>query len=1249
MTADIAVQSGDLVLSLSPEGRITHVNEEAAATFGYTVEQMLGVPIEVVCPRLQSGPAGFDIKTIMAGRDFAGGFECARRDGTPLSLYMYATAGTSLSPDGSGKDVVAGVVCVAREVTDFWQAEEAVRASREKYRLLFDLSPDMVVLTTTDGRIAETNQAVSLASGYSAEQLRGMSILDLVPAGAKRKAELVFAGLWHRKRLKSVLEFQTSDGRPVMVEFNASVSRIDGKPMVFAIGRDVSDRVQVERRAEEIGEKYERVFDAIRDGVFLETMDGRIVDANRAACDQLGFCREELLKKSAADLVPAEARAWLPNVREVVLREGDLLVEAVNVRKDGTELPVEVRCSRIELGGRTFILVMTRDISERKESEDAIKQSEEQLRTLQDNVPVGIFRTSPEGKLLAVNAAAVRMYGYESAEEMLSKTAVDLYAFPVDRDATAKQLVRDGRLVGVETKMRRKDGTTFWGSLDVRLVTDQAGTPKYFDGTLQDVTGRRRAERALRESEEKYRNVVEHAQNGIAVVLDGKLAFVNPALLRMTGYTEDDLIGTSFARYLPEEERAAVVDLYARRMAGEDLPANYETAFVRRDGRRIDIEVSANAVGFEGRVADLVFIRDITNRKRIARELAESHRSLATLISNLPGMAYRCRNDENWTMEFASQGVEALTGYRPDEVVGNEKVAFGDLIHPLDREFIWDEVQTAVRNKEPFELTYRLRTRSGKTKWVWEQGRGVFDENGSLLALEGLIADITDRKAAEEEARRSLEALRESKQRYSTLFMGTPIGMYRTTPAGRILMANPAMIKMLGYSSFSELQSRNLEQEGFHPSYSREEFKKRVEREGEISGLEAEWTRKDGSTVFVRENAKVVRADNDEVLYYEGTVEDITEVKRSTQALHDREARLNLMIKRMPAVLWTVDTRLVFTSSVGAGLAALGLRPGQVVGMSLFDYFNTQDPEFPAIAAHRRALAGKTAEFGFEWSGNAYQSRVEPLLDSSGTVVGAIGIAHDVTVQARAEKRAGALLQSVPQAIVYQTGGGTEYVSSNVLDMLGYDADAFMRDRTLFPGLIHPEDRDRVADNFAEWLKRGGEGVLTQEFRVRRNSGEYLWVADHAQLAYRTEDGKSSTLGVLVDITESRKSKDQLRASELRYRELFNAMPYGAVVYQDGKVILANRAAAEMLGFAAVEGLVGRLAKDFVCPDDRPLADERHQRILSGTGTDKPFEPLRVRLLNRDGTTVLVEVVSSRVQWGGRPAVQDIIRPTQPA
>lgn len=135
------------------------------------------------------------------------------------------------------------------------------------------------------------------------------------------------------------------------------------------------------------------------------------------------------------------------------------------------------------------------------------------------------------------------------------------------------------------------------------------------------------------------------------------------------------------------------------------------------------------------------------------RMLVESRRMLQALLHNLPGIAYRCLNDENWTMEFISGGCFDLTGYPPSHLIGNRQLSYNSLIHPDDRGPVWKKVQEAVAEKEPFRLEYRIRSASGEEKWVWEQGMGVFSEGGELLALEGFITDVTESKRAEQELR----------------------------------------------------------------------------------------------------------------------------------------------------------------------------------------------------------------------------------------------------------------------------------------------------------------------------------------------------------------------------------------------------------------------------------------------------------------------------------------------------------------
>jgi PAS domain S-box-containing protein len=137
-------------------------------------------------------------------------------------------------------------------------------------------------------------------------------------------------------------------------------------------------------------------------------------------------------------------------------------------------------------------------------------------------------------------------------------------------------------------------------------------------------------------------------------------------------------------------------------------------------------------------------------RRRSEEALRESQRTLSTLMSNLPGMAYRCLNDPDWTMEFVSEGALELTGYPPEELVGNRERTYGEIIHPEDRERVWKAVQEAVEKGEPFQFTYRIITADGSVKWVWEQGQGVYRSDGSAEAVEGFASDVTERMTAQQ-------------------------------------------------------------------------------------------------------------------------------------------------------------------------------------------------------------------------------------------------------------------------------------------------------------------------------------------------------------------------------------------------------------------------------------------------------------------------------------------------------------------
>ena len=192
-------------------------------------------------------------------------------------------------------------------------------------------------------------------------------------------------------------------------------------------------------------------------------------------------------------------------------------------------------------------------------------------------------------------------------------------------------------------------------------------------------------------------------------------------------------------------------------------------------------------------------IRNAIEKRITAEKAKESQRRLETLIQNIPGMVYRCKNDKSWTMEFVSENVIQLTGYTPEELVDNNSVTYSSLIHPDDRKPIWSDIQDRILNGKSFNMEYRIISKSGKIKHVMEWGRPVSDENGKLIALEGVIIDDTSRRKAEEKRLKSEREKRESEEKYRILFEQANDAVFLETLKGKILEVNKKACDMLGY------------------------------------------------------------------------------------------------------------------------------------------------------------------------------------------------------------------------------------------------------------------------------------------------------------------------------------------------------------------------------------------------------------------------------------------------------------------
>ncbi|KAF0196981.1 MAG: PAS/PAC sensor-containing diguanylate cyclase [Bacillota bacterium] len=194
------------------------------------------------------------------------------------------------------------------------------------------------------------------------------------------------------------------------------------------------------------------------------------------------------------------------------------------------------------------------------------------------------------------------------------------------------------------------------------------------------------------------------------------------------------------------------------------------------------------------------YLQDITELKQVEATLRQTERTLTTLISNLPGFVYRCANDSHWTMSYISEGCQPITGFAPNDFIDNKRLSFNDIIHPDYQ--MWVFWQEAITTKHPFEQEYPIITASGETRWVWERGRGIFDDNGELLYLEGFITDITKRKEAE-------IRLAASEDQYRRLFELSPVAIIVEDLSGTILQVNSSYCQGSGYNK-EELVGQNV-------------------------------------------------------------------------------------------------------------------------------------------------------------------------------------------------------------------------------------------------------------------------------------------------------------------------------------------------------------------------------------------------------------------------------------------------------
>jgi PAS domain S-box-containing protein len=517
------------------------------------------------------------------------------------------------------------------------------------------------------------------------------------------------------------------------------------------------------------------------------------------------------------------------------------------------------------------------DITASKRAEEALLESEGRYRVLFESAGDGILLVR-DGHFVDCNQKALELFGC-AREQLIGKTPSDLSPprqpkgqSSQEEELERRRLALEGQTLHFEWQHLRLDGTPFEAEVTLTCV-EIAGRAHHL-GLVRDVTERKRAEEALRESEARFRTLITDARVAVGVSRNGITLFVNGEFARLFGLENpEETIGRTILDYHAPQCHEWMKDIIRRAQQGLPAPTDFESIGRRKDGSTFPMHCAVSHINLADGPVTLGFLTDLTERKRAEEALRESEERYRTLVDNSPVGIYRTTADGR--ILAGNPAFAQMLGYSSFEELASRNLNAPDFEPQYSRGQFTEKLEKEGRITG---LESEWHRRDGSVILVRENARAIQDEAGRILYYEGTAEDITERKRAE-------AALWESEERFRSLVQNATVGIYRTTPQGRILMANPTLIKMLGYANFEELAARNLEEQGFDPGHPRRIFRELIERDGEVKGLEAAWVRQDGSTIFVRESARAARDASGNVLYYDGIVEDITDRKQLEQQL----------------------------------------------------------------------------------------------------------------------------------------------------------------------------------------------------------------------------------------------------------------------------------------------------------------------------------------------------------------------------
>ena len=692
---------------------------------------------------------------------------------------------------------------------------------------------------------------------------------------------------------------------------------------------------------------------------------------------------------------PDDRQRVLKKVKEL-LKEGRQVHEYRFRHKDGKYRWVrdDMHLIRDAKGRPVEIVGSLIDITERKQTEEAVVRSEQWNRFLFDAAPIGIGISDEAGKVIAANERMAEMMGY-TQKELHQLNLARTYADPKQRKALLKILTENGIARDFEAELKRKDGTVYSALLNADMV--EWGGRKLIFASARDVTANKLAKEVIKDSEQRFRDLFESAP---LCIFEEDMTVWPPVILRANrlaeqtyGYSAGEMAGMMVQKLVASGQASHLGQVRKHTRPGEVV--SMESLSRRRDGTIFPVRLIAAISPTFGLKRVIVMVEDTTEEKRSEQALRESEAGYRALVERIPAITYTAAWDELSTTTYISPQVEDFLGLTPDDYKADPDT-WRKRLHPEDRKRVLAELDRAHETGQGFTSEYRMIARDGRVVWMHDDSSVVNNDQGEPLFLQGVMFDITETKLADENLRIKNSAIQ------SAL---SPITLANLD--GNVTYVNPSFLSLWGYDSDTEILTKSAASLTSDPEQAAQTLK-RLRKEGKLAG-EMTAKKKDGSTFEVSFTANVVTDEGGQPICLMASFVDITERKRAEEDVRKSKDRLQHVIDNISDVLFELDPKGNFTFANQAAETITGYPLRKLLKMNIGGLIAPGDRElfFARLAEQIKGRpTSRTLVFEIVRCDNG---RVTLELETTRTYRGAKpagveGIARDITQRVRAEE-----------------------------------------------------------------------------------------------------------------------------------------------------------------------------------------------------------------------------------------------------